>query len=99
MNRPSFMKENRLVANASELDISRTEKLWRALRDEDSFTLFYELTYSDHPVAIETLQKTFGASLDYIQSILMDLQRLGIVIKRGSQWTVIAWAAETVKAL
>lgn len=90
-----------LVADAGQLEQSQRAAVSRAIRDEDSFTLFYELAYSQSPVSSEALSRMFGANLGYVSSVLSRLQRLGIVSKRerGGGWQVRDWAAAALKSL
>jgi len=89
------------VSDAGELVQSQRLALSRAIRDEDSFTIFYELAYSEAPVSSEALSKTFGADLGYVSSVLTRLQRLGIAAKRtrGGRWQVREWAGQALKSL
>src|SRR5271170_7540597 len=72
----------------------------RATRDEDCFTIFWELAeYSPKPVSFETIRKTFGAHPAYLLEILSRLRDLGIATKAGKQWTVTAWAKSGLEYL
>jgi hypothetical protein len=82
-----------------DLSEARTSSFFRAIRDEDNFTILYELAYSKQPVSIEMLRKTFGADLKYVAVILAQLERLGVVAQRGRAWVISEWAKLTLKFL
>ena len=73
---------------------------FRAVRDEDSFTILWELAeHSPTPVPFESIRKTFGTSPQYLTEILNRLNHLGVATKAGRQWTVTNWAKSNLETL
>jgi hypothetical protein len=75
-------------------------RFFKAVRDEDSFTIFWELAeHSPKPVPFESIRRTFGASPQYLMDVLYRLHHLGIATKVGRQWTVTHWAKSSLENL
>ncbi len=73
---------------------------FRAIRDEDSFTILWELAeHSPAPVPFESIRKTFGADPRYLLEVLDRLHHLGVATKAGRQWTVSHWAKSSLEYL
>jgi hypothetical protein len=82
------------------LPFSQALSFVNAIRDNDCFTVFWELAeYSPEPVPFEKIRKTFGAHPVYLLKILDRLHRLGIARKAGRQWTVTGWAKSNLEYL
>jgi len=77
----------------------RIFNFFRAVRDEDSFTILYELAYWDTPASVEKLAYTFGASTKSILQILARLRRLRVATKTGTRWALYPWAKTMLQDL
>jgi hypothetical protein len=71
----------------------------KALADQESFTVMYELVHSSKPITFEGLRKTFGADPTDIGRILTRLVQLGIAEKRGQAFVAGVWAAQALDFL
>ncbi len=85
--------------DAPQLRDTQIQNFFRSIRDEDSFTIVYEIAHTHDPVAIEDLCRTFGAEAGYLKGILLRLDRLGVITKAGKRWTIHAWAKATLEFL
>ena len=75
-------------------------RFFKAVRDEDSFTILWELAeHSPTPVPFESIRKTFGADPRYLMGVLDRLYCLGIATRAGRQWTVTHWAKSSLEYL
>jgi hypothetical protein len=82
------------------LPILRAITFFRAIRDDDSFTVLWELAaHSPAPVPFESIRKTFGADPRYLLEVLSRLRQLGVATKAGQQWTVCDWAKSSLEYL
>lgn len=85
---------------ARALPYAKTVSFFRAVRDDDSFTVFWELAaHSPSPVPFESIRRTFGADPKYLSEVLHRLQHFGVVTKTGRQWTACHWAKLTLEYL
>jgi len=82
-----------------ELRDKQLRNFFRALRDDDHFTIVYELAYNEKPVTIEALSHIFGASLSCISGILSWLLSLGVAVKVGKRWMISPWARAALQFL
>jgi hypothetical protein len=82
------------------LPLRKAISFCHAVRDEDCFTIFWELANSSpEPVPFENICRTFGADPRYLWEILGRLLYLGIATRAGHQWTVCDWAKTTLDQL
>jgi hypothetical protein len=72
---------------------------FRAIRDEDGFTLLYELTYREQPASVEFLAREFGADAAYILEVLGRLERLKVAGRLGRRWVATSWAGKMLRDL
>lgn len=82
-----------------DLRDTQPRNFFRATRDEDHFTIVYELAHSEEPVTVEALGRTFRANMGYVSGILSQLRRLGIAAKVGRRWVISSWAREMLHFL
>src|SRR5216684_5702173 len=83
-----------------KLPLSQAMSFFRAIRDEDSFTVLWELAaHSPKPLPFESIRKTFGAEPRYLLEVLSRLHHLGVATKAGRQWTVSLWAKSNLEYL
>jgi hypothetical protein len=92
IEKPTSRHIERPTLPAPDLRESQLLSFSRAIRDEDSFTILYELAYSERPVSVESLRKTFGADFKHVATILERLELLGSVTEKGHAWSICAWA-------
>ncbi len=82
------------------LPLPQAIHFFSAIRDEDSFTILWELAaHSPKPLPFETIRKTFGAEPRYLLEVLNRLHHLGVATKAGRQWTVTYWAKSNLEYL
>jgi hypothetical protein len=82
------------------LSAPRAIAFFRAIRDDDCFTILWELAErSPKPVPFESIRRTFGAEPRYLLQVLSRLQHLGVAAKEGRQWTVCKWAKSSLEYL
>lgn len=84
----------------NQLPLRKAISFFHAVRDEDCFTILWELAESSpKPIPFESMRRTFGADPRYLSEVLDRLQNLGIATKAGRQWTVYNWAKTTLEYL
>ena len=86
------------IENSDRLD-RHYRDFSRAIRDEDSFILLYELTHREQPVSVEFLAREFGAGASYILEVLGRLERLKVAGRLGRSWAASSWAALMLRDL
>jgi len=75
------------------LDAANLTKLGKALGDDDSFVMLFELSKLQKPTSVRDLSKTFRLYPDETTEILERLVRLGLVAKKGRNFQILPHAA------
>ncbi len=97
------LREERGIREMTSIPLTLTDKqianfCW-ALNDAASFTVLYELTYSEQPVTPVNLSRTFGADIREVGAVLSRLTRFGVVERRGHSFSATAWASDAMRFL
>jgi hypothetical protein len=86
------------IENSEQLDRNYRDFV-RAIGDEDSFTLLYELTHREQPASVEFLAREFGADAAHVLEVLGRLERLKVVGRLGKRWVASSWAGLMLRDL